>query len=215
MQALELVKLGPLMERTTGRPEIVVALIDGPVMLDHPELDRKSIREVHGRLSAGCSHIRGAGCTHGTFIAGILSAKRGAPAPAICPACTLLVRPIFSEVPQAGEHGPTATPDELAEAIVDVVKAGARVVNMSVTLAEPSTRASGPLEAALNYAALRGVVVVAAAGNQGALASTALTRHPWVIPVTACDNFGQPIQSSNLSASVGKWGLCAPGEKVS
>jgi subtilisin family serine protease len=35
---LELVRLDDLMERGQGRPEITVALIDGPVALKHPEL---------------------------------------------------------------------------------------------------------------------------------------------------------------------------------
>jgi hypothetical protein len=38
---LDLVKLSPLMERGEGRPEIRVALIDGPVALGHPDLYRR------------------------------------------------------------------------------------------------------------------------------------------------------------------------------
>jgi hypothetical protein len=34
---------------------------------------------------------------HGTFIVGILCAKRSSDAPAFCPSCILLVRPIFAE----------------------------------------------------------------------------------------------------------------------
>jgi subtilisin family serine protease len=70
------------------------------------------------------------------------------------------------------------------------------------------------VEYALDYARARGVLVVAAAGNQGALGSTAITRHPWVIPVVAADILGRPSIQSNLSGSIGRNGLAAPGYGV-
>ena len=60
----------------------------------------------------------------------------------------------------------------------------------------------------------RGVIVVAAAGNQGTLGSSAITRHHWVIPVVACDLRGRPMKESNLGGSIGRWGLSAPGDAI-
>ena len=68
----------------------------------------------------------GAACRHGTFVAGILGAKRGAEAPALCPGCTIVVRPIFSDR-FSGGLVPSAPPEELAAAVVDCVDAGARL----------------------------------------------------------------------------------------
>ncbi len=70
------------------------------------------------------------------------------------------------------------------------------------------------LEEALNLAVRRGVLVVVAAGNQGTLGSSAITRHPWVIPVVACDLRGRPLNESNLGSSIGRRGLCAPGDAI-
>jgi subtilisin family serine protease len=56
--------------------------------------------------------------------------------------------------------------------------------------------------------------VVAAAGNQGAVGSSAITRHPWVIPVVAYDLRGRPMELSNLGGSIGRRGLGAAGEAV-
>lgn len=70
------------------------------------------------------------------------------------------------------------------------------------------------LEETLNYAAKRGVIVVAAAGNQKTLGSTAITRHPWVIPVVAYDLHGRPMDYSVLGSSIGRRGLGAPGEGI-
>jgi subtilisin family serine protease len=58
------------------------------------------------------------------------------------------------------------------------------------------------------------VLIVAAAGNQGTLGSSAITRHPWVIPVVACDLRGRPINESNLGSSIGTRGLSAPGDGI-
>ena len=92
--------------------------------------------------------------------------------------------------------------------------AGARVINLSLALAQPSTNGEQALEAALDQALRRGVLIVAAAGNQGTLGSTAITRHPWVIPVAACDLEGRPMSESNMGASIGRRGLSAPGDRI-
>jgi subtilisin family serine protease len=214
MSPLELVRLSPLMERTTGRREVTIGLIDGPVALDHPELAAERIREVPGRLPGRCAQRNSLACLHGTFVAGILCARRDAAAPAICPGCTLLVCPIFGEAEGGGPTMPSATPDELAWAVLACVEAGASVLNLSVGLVQPSARGERALEEALEHAARRGAVAVVAAGNQGAVGSTALTRCPWVIPVVACDRRGRPLGQSNLGASIGRHGLSAPGEDI-
>ena len=147
-------------------------------------------------------------------MAGILAARRGSSAPAICPECTLLVRPIFAENPPANGQMPRATPAEVATAITDAIDAGANVINLSAALARPSSRGERLLEQALDHAARRGVLVVAAAGNQGTVGSSAITRHPWVIAVIGCDLEGRPTTESNLGRSIGRWGLAAPGQNI-
>lgn len=214
MSALGVVKLTPVMDRTSGRPEITVGLIDGPVSIYHPDLVSQQVRTVSEKAGLACSRADSLACTHGTFVAGILCARRGSSAPAICPGCTLLVRPIFPESSSANGDMPSATPDELASAIVESVDAGARLLNLSAALAQPSCRGERELEEALNYAARRGVIAVAAAGNQGTVGSSAITRHPAVIPVAACDLQGRPLAESNLGSSIGRLGLSAPGEGV-
>jgi subtilisin family serine protease len=214
MNPLDLIKLSQLMELTSGRPEVVIGLIDGPVAVDHPDLANSNVREIPGRLGGVCTMANSIACTHGTFVVGILSGKRTSSAPAICPGCTLLVRPIFSESTPLNEDMPTATPEELAAAILDCIRAGVHVVNLSAAFVQPSSTGQHDLEEALNYAASRGVLVVAAAGNQGAVGSTVITRHPWVIPIAACDLQGRPLDYSNLGASIGRCGLRAPGDRI-
>ncbi|NJK52581.1 MAG: S8 family serine peptidase [Cyanobacteria bacterium CRU_2_1] len=214
MNPLDLVNLTPLMKLTSGRPEVVVGLIDGTIFQKHPEFMGANIREISGELSGQCVQASSTACVHGTFVAGILCGKRSSIAPAICPNCTLLVRPIFAETALESEQMPSATPAELAAAIIESIDAGARVLNMSVAIAQPSSQGERELQQALDYALKRGVIAVAASGNQGTLGSSAITRHPWVIPVVACDLQGRPISYSNLGSSVGRRGLSALGDRI-
>jgi subtilisin family serine protease len=202
------------MERTTGRPEVTVALLDGPIVTGHPDLAGDHIREIPARLRGTCARATSSACIHGTFVAGMLGAKRTALAPAICPGCTLLVRPIFAETAAQNGEMPSASPDELAAAIVDAVEAGGRVINVSAALMQPLSKDERPLKEALDHAASRGVITIAAAGNQGTLVGSVITRHPWVIPVAAGDVRGRPLIQSNLGASIGRRGLSAPGDKI-
>jgi hypothetical protein len=98
-----LVKLPSLMELSTGRSDVAVGLIDGPVAVTHPGL-AGNIREAPGTVAA-CSQATSTACLHGTFVAGMLSAKRGSIAPAVCPHRTLLVRPVIAEAAQTLPSG--------------------------------------------------------------------------------------------------------------
>jgi subtilisin family serine protease len=98
--------------------------------------------------------------------------------------------------------------------MLDCMTAGARIINLSAALAQPSCREERGLKDVLDLAARRGVIVVAAAGNQRLVGGTAITRHPWVIPVVACDLHGRPAPESNLGHSIGRAGLSAPGDNI-
>src|SRR5689334_20762712 len=138
MRHFELVALAPLMDRSVGSPEVVIGLIDGPVATDHPGFEGATLRTLRDAAPGRCA-IGGAGsgaaCAHGTAVAGVLAAARGADAHGICPGCPVVVRPIFSEpAPSMAGDGaatPAATPEELAAAVVDCVDAGARLLNVS------------------------------------------------------------------------------------
>ena len=209
-EPLDLVGLTPVMEVTRGSPEVAIGLIDGPVAASHPDLASQAVTGIGPTPAVPCSHVNSVACAHGTYVAGILTARRGSQAPAICPDCTLAVRPIFLEATH-GIDDLRADPAELAHALVKCADLGVRVVNVSAALAQPSMKDERALTEALDHAARRGVIVVVAAGNQGTLGGTALTRHPWVIPVVSYDQYGRPHSHSNLGRSIARSGLGAPG----
>ncbi|HXZ14615.1 MAG TPA: S8 family serine peptidase [Roseiarcus sp.] len=201
------------MRLTSGRPEVVIGLIDGPIAVHHASLAEAAIRELPGKASGACSQGNSVACLHGTFMAGILVAKRGSSAPAICPGCSLLTYPIFADAPDNKEM-PSATPEDLAAAILACIAAGAKILNLSLALTQSFAKGERALGEALDHAARKGVIVVAAAGNQGSVGGTIITRHPWVVPVAACDAQGRPTRESNLGHSMGLRGLSAPGEAI-
>jgi subtilisin family serine protease len=213
-QALDLVRLTPLLGHTAGSADIRIGLIDGPISTRHFGLANANIREVPGSLKGTCARASSAACQHGTFLAGMLVAHRESQAPAISPGCTLLVRPIFSETTAPSGQMPSAAPGVLAQAILDCVEAGANILNLSVGLENASDSGQRDLEAALDLTARRGVLVIAAAGNQGSIGSSTITAHPWVIPVAACGDTGRPLSTSNFGQSIGLRGLLAPGSDI-
>jgi hypothetical protein len=131
----------------------MVGLIDGPVAISHSDLAGQSIREVPG-AEAACTRATSLACLHGTFVAPILCAKRGSSAPAICPSCTLLVRPVFAEAVTGNLESPSAEPEELAVAILACVEARAKVINLSIALMQSSLQAKLALLQALDHAAM-------------------------------------------------------------
>jgi subtilisin family serine protease len=211
LSPLDVIRLRSIMDRTSGAPEVSIALIDGPLAVDHPALAAATIRHV-GETAGPCRGSSVA-CQHGTFVAGVLVASRESGAAAICPGCTLLVRPIFSDMSAPADRMPIATLDVLANAIVETVNTGARLLNVSAALGGPSRAPERRLLEALDHAAQRGALVIVAAGNQ-AIGSSAITRHPWVVPVLACDPAGLPVADANVSHATGRRGLLAPGVEI-
>lgn len=131
----------------------------------------------------------------------------------LLPTAAFLSAPSSRRLGRRGEL-PSATPGELAEAIIDCVDAGAQILNLSAALTGGSIGAEHEVEEALAHAVRRGALVVMAAGNQGAVGGSVITRHPWVIPVVGYDRAGRPVAQSNLGRSVGSQGLGAPAEHV-
>lgn len=206
--AFDLVGLSALMRESEGSSALALGLVDGPIAIDHPDLQHVALRLL---TASQCGGVEDSACEHGTFIAGLLFARRASESPGICPSCALVVRSIFSTTGASGVSASLAT---LTTALRECIDAGARIVNLSLAPSSSSSRpqAEAELHSVLDFAARRGVLVIVASGNEGSVASSALTRHPWVIPVAACDSRGVPLSFSNLGRGIASRGLLAPGD---
>ncbi|HZB16418.1 MAG TPA: S8 family serine peptidase, partial [Nitrososphaeraceae archaeon] len=105
MDPLNQTGLQSLMNVSTGDPDVVIGIIDGPVDLNHSALQTSNIKTVRNSQVGACKNATSIACSHGTFIAGILCARRGLPAPAICPNCKIILNPIFRESDNIIEKG--------------------------------------------------------------------------------------------------------------
>ncbi|NER34098.1 MAG: S8 family serine peptidase [Oscillatoria sp. SIO1A7] len=210
---LELINIKPLLAATSGRREIVVGIIDGPIEGAHPDLQATSLRALPAAPEVICQTKESIGCVHGTFVAGVLCARRGSQAPALCPDCTILVKPILCDAADF-EQCPKVTPENLASALKEMIDAGAKIINLSLGLPSTTLQEQPSLQEAFDYAFQKGVLIVGAAGNQGRIGRITLFDHPWVIPVAACNGRGELYSKSNSGISVGKSGLKAPGVNI-
>ncbi len=93
---------------------------------------------------------------------------------------------------------------DIAESIKFAADNGADVINMSLGGGGASTM----IEEAIKYANSKGLVIVAAAGNEGRNASSYPARYPNVISVSATDAAGDKASYSNFGAGVD---ISAPG----
>lgn len=218
MDPLDQIKLRPLMNISTGNPEVTIGVIDGPVYLAHPAFKESRIKTVKEDQLIACKKANSVACIHGTFVVGMLCAMRGLNSPAICPSCRVILYPIFSDDPldanQAKGTIPSSTPEELSKAIVQTVDAGAKIVNMSLGFASSSLTTSQRLKEAFDYAIRKEVILVVAAGNQGTIGHIGMLDHRWIIPVVSCDSEGRIDSMSNFGYSISRRGLMAPGINI-
>jgi subtilisin family serine protease len=180
---------------SVGSPQVVVALLDTGVDAQQPDLS--------GKLVAGYDYVNNDQDPsddngHGTAVAGIVAANSDnhIGVAGYCWACRLM------PVKVLGSDG-TGFASGLAQGIVWATDHGARVLNLSL---------GGPVEdatlaAAAQYAWLHGVLVVAAAGNEGGLTLDYPAALPNVLSVGASDGNDRLYGFSNSSARV-----AAPGE---
>lgn len=139
---------------------------------------------------------------HGTHVAGIVAAKYNNKigVAGVCPECSIL------DVKVLNDSG-AGSSSLIANGISWAADNGAKVINMSLG----QRVASRTLEAAVNYAWNKGVVIVAAAGNAGTQAKIYPGAYPNVIAVAATDNKDNKASFSTY----GKWvDVAAPGVNV-
>lgn len=184
---------------------VIVAVLDTGVALQHPDLVGRTVNGVD-LVDPGTPPDDENG--HGTLVAGLIAAATGNGVGVAAVAPESLVMPV--RVLDADGRG---TADVIAEGIRFAVDNGAAVVNLSLAGAqgEPGAPPSDPLvsaavEEAIREADRRGVVVVAAAGNE-ALPTTPYREDVPVLVVGATDPDDVVWPGSNADART----LFAPG----
>lgn len=191
---LNRMELSTAWDLTTGRPEIVLAVLDTGVDMNHDDLrgaiwvnpgeapgngadddGNGFIDDVNGWDFAGNDNVPDDDYGHGTHVAGIAAARvnNGVGIAGVAGGVTIMPVDVFG--------GGIGTYEDLIRAIIYAADNGAHVVNMSLGA---SSYSRGE-EMAVDYAVARGVVVVAAAGNTGRESYHYPAAHPNAIAVAA------------------------------
>jgi hypothetical protein len=203
-------QLETIWSRTQGDPRTIVAVLDGAVDLNHPCFAGARVTQLESWIvgtSCDCNASQ-----HGTHVASVIFGQHEGPVRGIAPRCRGISVPVFEES-ESGELLPCSQLD-LARAIAQAVEAGARIINISGGQLEPSGQAEATLARAIEMCANRGVLVVAAAGNDGCPCLHVPAALPNVLVAGAMDDLGQPLGISNWGDRYATQGVLAPGESI-
>ncbi len=157
---IEIVYNDPKISSTTGGDGVKVAVIDTGVNTDHSDLKNRifGCKDFTGRVAVidgKCLDRNG----HGTHVAGIVLADAGSDQKGIygvAPSAQLLAF-------KACRDNGSCSSDDIATAIYTATNDGAQIINMSFG----SDTDISLIRDAVEYAATKGVLLVAAAGNDG------------------------------------------------
>ncbi len=182
-------------DSTRGRG-IKIAVVDTGIAASHPDIESKIIAQTDTVNNDSTAEDDDFG--HGTHVAGTLGAStnnaRGVAGG--CFRCGLLVA-------KAGNYSEGFYDSDVIEGIYWSVQNEAKAINLS--LGGPGH--SWAMERAVNYAWERGVVVVAAAGNQNSSTPNYPSGYANVMSVAATNKKDQRAPFSNY----GKVDVSAPG----
>jgi subtilisin family serine protease len=180
----------------------VVAIVDSGVQADHPDL---AGRVGQGYDVIGRDTTPQDGDGHGTHVAGIIGAAsgNGIGVESVAPGATLMPIRVL------GDDG-SGTSDDVARGVDWARSHGADVVNLSLGSEIPLVGAAegDALDAAIRRAIAAGVVVVAAAGNNGVPVCEQPAAGDGLLCVGAVDKRRQRSFFSSFGSGLG---VVAPG----
>jgi flagellar hook assembly protein FlgD len=183
-------------DTTKGSNNVIVAVIDGGVHTNHPELKSKIYKPfdvIDGDTTLYPDD-------HATHVAGIIAASLNQVGVAgIAPNVKIMPINVFS--------GALTTAEEVSAAITYAADNGASVINLSLG----SYYYSHIIENAINYAQSKGIIVIAAAGNDNIDKKTYPAAYNGVLGISATNEFDKSAFFSNYGTYVD---FAAPGEDI-
>ncbi|MFG1482616.1 S8 family serine peptidase [Halobacteriovorax sp. HFRX-2_2] len=208
-----------------GSSKVVVAIIDTGVDVNHPEIKDniwfypgcvgKNEEEKKALPCHGYNVLDGNGNVsdeigHGTFVAGILAAKKDRVGiDGLLPE-NIEIMPVKAITNFRGfTHDGKVVSSYLAKAIAFAVNNGAQVLNLSLGI--PKVIETPQVVSAIDYALKKNVIVVASAGNNNKRRNIFPCNYNGVVCVGGIDIQGQKVSSSNYGQTVD---IYAPGEKL-
>lgn len=175
----------------------LVAVLDTGCQSNHPDLDGQVVAAKDFTNSRSGHDDRN---SHGTHCCGIVAGVDNETGiVGVAPDCRLIVGKVLGDDGSGGSNG-------IAAGIRWASEQGAHVISMSLGSPGPSS----VIHAAIKEAVAAGVLVIAAAGNEGTAGTGYPGSHPECVSVAAFDQNGK---IANFS-SIGKVDVAAPGVQI-
>jgi hypothetical protein len=181
-------------------PAPLIGVIDTGINVEHDALKDQAIEIVAQPARRAVASLQ----DHGTAVAALLVGRQGSQTPGLLPDAKLVAVDAFY---RDGGTADRTDVTSLVEAIDVLAERGVRVINMSL-----SGPANEVLQKAIAAAQAKGIVIVAAAGNNGAGAEPSYpAAYPGVVAVTAVDRELNVYRRATQGPYVD---LAAPGVNV-
>lgn len=196
--AEQLLRLPDVWRRTRGQG-VRVAVLDTGIDPDHPDLEG-AIEQTRDFTGEGIEDLNG----HGTHCAGVIAARQNEIGfIGTAPLASLLIGKVL-------RNDGAGSLDAVADGVRWAVEERVDILSMSLGAPEGSP---GLFEA-VHTALARGIIVICAAGNSGALFTNSIGypgRYGSVITVAAHDQHGQPSGFSSRGSAID---FMAPGQDI-
>lgn len=197
--AQELINLPSAWDLSTGNSQVIIAILDTGLSLSHSEFSNRFVAgyDLINRDSDP-SDDHG----HGTHVAGIIAAQidNNMGTAGVCPHCRIMPLKVLDKQ----NLGSWST---IAEGIIYAVDNGAQIINVSLGGVKPSPT----VEEAIQYAAGKGVLIVAAAGNSHSTEPFYPAAYDHVLAVSATDKQDALWPLSNSGSYID---VAAPGHMI-
>ncbi len=196
--------------QSRGHPAVRIAVLDGAVRF------KKSVFKGENVIFTGDASqdrlISGPITDHGTQICSIIFGERTESTFGISPDCTAIIVPVLFDRPD--RRTSHCSQNDLARAIYIAIEAGAHVINISAGQLSNYPDPDPELGRALDECARAGVLVVAAAGNDGCDCLHYPAAVSSVLAIGACDQTGSPLEMSNWGSHYADHGVLVLGENI-
>ena len=193
---------------------VKVGIIDSGIDYNHPDL-KDNYKGGYNFIDNNSDPYDDDTNSHGTHVAGVIAARdNGTGVVGVAPAASLYALKVF------GANGSGGDLSSIIAGIEWAIENGMNVVNMSVgvdsRLAQMMPEVFKPLQDVCNLAYQKGVILVAAVGNEGRDRISIPAAYDSVIAVSASDfNNQRAVFKNFMSSNTGAQNeLAAPGSNI-
>ncbi len=199
--------INELWKKTKGSSEVRIAVLDGPVDLKHDALKDADITSLDTPVKTKVSSA------HGTFVSSLIFANHNSGIQGIAPDCSGIVKSIYHEDNNGNLN--SCSQSDIEQGILMALEQNVDIINISGgEKLNDEDHIIASLAHTLKKCEDKGVLVIAATGNEGDDRIDVPASYPTVLAIGSIKNNGEPSNFSNWSKIINTSGLVAPGENI-